>query len=57
MYVTQAVCVDHHIAHIETDTAVRDEERLVKEIRQVIAGFEGITDIKIKCHPIVSLSE
>jgi hypothetical protein len=52
-----SVCVDNHIAYIETEAAVRDEERLVKEIRQVATAFEGITDVKIKCHPIVALSE
>ncbi len=51
------VCVDNHIAYIETEAAVRDEERLVNEIRRVVDAFEGITDVKIKCHPIVALSE
>ena len=51
------VCVDNHIAYIETEAAVSDEEKLVKEIRQVVAAFEEITDVKIKCHPIVALSE
>lgn len=51
------VCVDNHIAYIETEAAVRDEERMVNEIRRVATAFEGITDVKIKCHPIVALSE
>ena len=51
------VCVDNHIAYIETEAAVSDEEKLVKEIRQAVAAFEEITDVKIKCHPIVALSE
>ncbi len=51
------VCVDNHIAYIETEAAVSDEKRLVEEIRQVAGAFEGISDVKIKCHPIVALSE
>jgi len=51
------VCVDHHTAFIETQAPMRAEERLAKEIRAVTNTFEGISDVKIKCHPIVALSE
>jgi cytidylate kinase len=51
------VCVDNHIAFIETQAPIRAGERLVKEIRDVAETFEDISDVKIKCHPIVSLSE
>ncbi|MGD8667691.1 MAG: cytidylate kinase-like family protein [Desulfobacterales bacterium] len=51
------VCVDNHIAYIETEAAIGAEERLVEEIRQVAETFEGISDVKIECHPIVPLSE
>ena len=51
------VCVDNHIAFIETQAPIRAEERLVKEIRAVTDTFEGISDVKIECHPIVALSE
>jgi cytidylate kinase len=51
------VCVDNQIAYIETEAAIGAEERLVEEIRQVAKSFEGISDVKIKCHPIVPLSE
>ena len=51
------VCVDKKIAYIETEAAIGAEESLVEEIRQVAGTFEGISDVKIKCHPIVPLSE
>ncbi|MFC1856632.1 AAA family ATPase [Thermodesulfobacteriota bacterium] len=51
------VCVDDHTAFIETEAAIGAEKRFVKEIREVAETFEGISDIKIKCHPIVALSE
>jgi cytidylate kinase len=51
------VCVDNHIAHIETQAPVRVEERLIKEIREVALGFEGISDVRIKCNRVVALSE
>ena len=50
-------CVDKKTAFIETEAAISDEESLVKEIREVVETFEGISDIKIECHPIVPLSE
>ncbi len=50
------VCVDRQTAFIETEAAVGDEEDFVKEIREVVETFEGISDIKIKCHPRVPLS-
>jgi cytidylate kinase len=51
------VCVDNQTAFIETEAPISAEERLVKEIREVTETFEGISDVKIKCHPIVALSE
>ncbi len=51
------VCVDDHIAYVETEAALSDEVRLVGEIKQVAGAFEGISDVKIECHPIVPLSE
>ena len=51
------VCVDNHIAHIETQAPVRVEERLIKEIREVALGFEDISDVRIKCNRVVALSE
>jgi len=36
---------------------IHAEERLAKEIRDVTDTFKEITDVKIKCHPIVALSE
>ena len=51
------VCVDNNVAYIETEAAVGAEEGLVEEIRQVAATYEGISDVKIQCHPIVPLSE
>jgi cytidylate kinase len=51
------VCVDNHTAFIETESAICAEESLVKEIREVTDTFEGISDVKITCHPIVPLSE
>ena len=52
-----SACVDNHVAFIETEAAVGAEESLVKEIREIVETFEGISDIKIECHPIVALSE
>ena len=52
-----SVCVDNRTAFVETEAAISDEESFVKEIREVIETFEGISDIKIDCHPIVALSE
>ena len=51
------VCVDNHIAYIDTEAAIGAEERLVKEIREVTETFEASSDVKIKCHPIIALSE
>lgn len=51
------VYVDKHTAFIETQAAICAEEKLVKEIREVTETFEGISDVKITCHPIVALSE
>ena len=50
-------CVDNRTAYIETEAAVGAEELLVKEIREVVGNFEGISDVKVQCHPIVALSE
>ena len=50
------VCVDNRTAFIETHAPIRAEERLEKEIRDVTETFEGISDVKIKCHPIATLS-
>ena len=52
-----SVCVDNRTAFIETEAALCAEESFVKEIREVVETFEGISDIKIDCHPIVALSE
>ncbi len=51
------VCVDNQTAYIETQSALGAEKSLVKEIREVTETFDGILNIKIKCHPIVALSE
>ena len=51
------VCVDHGTAHIETEAAITDEDKWIDEIRSVTETFEGITNVQIKCHPIVPLSE
>jgi cytidylate kinase len=51
------VCVDNHIAYIETEAAIGAEKRLVEDVREVIGTFEEISDVKIVCHPIVPLSE
>jgi cytidylate kinase len=51
------VCVDDHTAFIETQAPFYAEKRFVKEIREVTENFEGISDVMIKCHPIVALSE
>jgi len=51
------VCVDSKIAYIETEAAISDEINFVNEIRGVVETFDGISDIQIKCHPIVPLSE
>ena len=51
------VCVENHIAYIETEAAIGAEEGLIKDIREVVETFEEISDIKITCHPIVALSE
>ena len=50
-------CVDKNVAYIETEAAVGAEASLVKEIREIVATFEDISDVKIECHPIVALSE
>ena len=50
-------CVDNRTAYIETEAAVGAEELLVKEIRDVVENIEGISDVKVQCHPIVALSE
>ena len=52
-----SVCVDNHTAYIETEAAIRAEQSFVKEIRDVVETFEGISDVKIECHPIVPLTE
>ena len=51
------VCVDNHKAFIETEAAIGVEGKLVKEIREVVETFEGISDVKIECHPSIALSE
>ena len=51
------VNIDNRTAFIETQAPIRAEERLAKEIRDVTDTFAEISDVKIKCHPIVSLSE
>jgi cytidylate kinase len=51
------VSVDNHIAFIETQVPIRAEERLVKEIRDVAETIEGISDVRIKCRRIATLSE
>jgi cytidylate kinase len=51
------VCVDNHVAFIETQAPIRAQERLIKEIRNVAESFEGISDVKIKCKRVVALSE
>ena len=51
------VCVDNGTAFIETEAAVGDEESFIREIREVVETFAGISEIKIVCHPIVALSE
>jgi cytidylate kinase len=52
-----SICVDNHTAYIETEAAIRAEQSFVKEIRDVVETFEGISDVKIECHPIVPLTE
>jgi cytidylate kinase len=51
------VCVDNHTAYIETEAAIGAEESLVEDVRGVAETFDGISDVQIKCHPIVPLSE
>jgi cytidylate kinase len=51
------VCVDDHTAFIETKAPICAEEKLLMEIREVTETVEGISDVKIKCRPIVALSE
>ena len=51
------VCVDNGTAFIETEATIHAEEQIVKEIREKAETFEGISDVKITCHPIVALSE
>ena len=51
------VFVDNHTAFIETKTALGAEGILVKEIKKLTETYEGISDVKIKCNPIVTLSE
>ena len=51
------VCVDNNIAHVETEAAIGDEERLIGDIKAIIETFDGISDIKVTCHPRVALSE
>ena len=50
------VCVDNRTAYIETQAPIRAEERLTKEIREVTDTFEGISDVRIKCNPIATMS-
>jgi hypothetical protein len=52
-----SVCVDNRTAFIETEAAICAEQSFLKEIREVVETFEGISEIKIDCHPIVPLSE
>ena len=52
-----SVRVDNHIAFIETEAAIFAEKKLVEEIRGVTETFEDVSDVKIKCHPIVALCE
>ena len=51
------VSVDNQTAFIETEAAICAEQSFVKEIRDVVETFEGISDVKIECHPIVPLTE
>jgi len=51
------VCVENHIAFIETQAPIRAEERLIKEIKNVAEAFEDISDVRIKCKRVVTLSE
>jgi cytidylate kinase len=52
-----AVCVDNQVAYVETQAAIAAEGQVVKEIREITDTFDGISDVKITCHPIVALSE
>ncbi len=51
------VCVDNQTAFIETKAPICAEEKLVNEIKEVTQTFTDISDVKIKCHPIVAFSE
>ena len=51
------VCVDQKTAYIETEAAISDEARLVAQIREAAGAFQEISDVQIRCHPIVPLSE
>ena len=51
------VSVDEKTAYIETEAAICAEESFVNEIKAVVETFEGISDIRIECHPIVPMSE
>ena len=51
----QKAAVPGRAYYFKMQTSSPDE--LVKEIRDVTETFDGISDIKIDCHPIVALSE
>ena len=51
------VCVDNHAAYIETKAPICAEEKLLMEIREKTETVEGISDVKIKCRPMVAMSQ
>jgi cytidylate kinase len=51
------VCVDDKVAFIETKLPISVEEIVIRKIREVTDTFEEVSDVKIKCHPLVPLTE
>lgn len=51
------VRVDNHTAFIETQTAIGAEGRLAQEIKEVAEAYDGISETKIKCHPVATLGQ
>ena len=51
------VCVDNHTAYIDTKAPICAEEKLLMEIREMTETVEGISDVKIKCRTMVTMSE
>ena len=51
------VCVDNHTAFIETRAPICAEEKLLMEIREMTGTVEGISDVKVKCRPMVAMSQ